>query len=225
MTPRRAISIFAAVFALDAASTASAADPPSQASPPSVAPPAAPPLSADDRALVQKAVDYLQGLKSAEGKFTQVDPKGRLSTGAFFLQRPGKARFQYDPPAELLVVADGTNVSVYDRKLKSFDQYPLEQTPLKLLLGKTVRLDQGVVVAKVERSKNGFTIIARDAHRQGLGGITLQFSQAPMTMTGWTVLDAQGQKTEVRLKGFVAKAGLPAGLFVLRDPAPRAHKE
>ena len=222
MNTRHAALAFAAVFAACAAPPAFAAD---ASSTPAVSPPpasSAPSLSAEDKALVQKAVDYLQNLQSAQGKFTQIDPKGKVSTGAFSMQRPGKARFQYDLPAELLVVADGDNVSIYDRKLKSFDQYPLEQTPLKLLLGKTIRLDQGVAVTKVDRSKDGFAITARDAHRQALGGITFQFSQTPLALTGWTVLDAQGQKTEIRLKGFTSKGNLPARLFILHDPRPRA---
>jgi outer membrane lipoprotein-sorting protein len=217
-----AVPTFAALASICAASPAGAFDPVSVAGPSSAAPPSAPPLSADDRALVQKAVDYLQGLKAAQGRFTQIDPKGRVSNGAFSMLRPGRARFQYDPPAALLVVADGANVSVYDRRLKTFDQYPLEQTPLKLLLGKTVRLDQGVVVTRVDRSQDGFSITARDARRPALGGITLRFSQAPLALKGWTVLDAQGQKTEVSLKGFSARGSLPASLFVLHDPTAHA---
>jgi outer membrane lipoprotein-sorting protein len=199
-----------------------AADPVPAAGASSPAPPTAPPLSPDDKALVQKAVDYLQGLKAAQGRFTQIDPKGRASTGAFSMLRPGRARFQYDPPAALLVVADGANVSVYDHRLKTFDQYPLEQTPLKLLLGKTVRLDQGVVVTKVDRSKGDFSITARDARRPALGGITLRFSEAPLALKGWTVLDAQGRTTEIALKGFSPRSTLPANLFVLRDPTAHA---
>jgi len=211
---RRALSAFPAIAALCAAlygaGPALAADPP----------PAN--LSADDKALVQKATDYIQNLKGVEGKFTQTDPKGQASTGAFFMQRPGKARFQYAPPAQLLVVADGSDVSVYDRKLKTFEQYPLEQTPLMLLLAKTVRLDRGIVITAVDRSKDGFAIAARDAHNQTQGQLTIRFSQNPIALSGWTVTDAQGRKTEVRLSGLHEKPSLPADLFVLRDPHPHA---
>ncbi len=206
---------FWALFLACTAAPAASADPAPAAVPSSAV---APPLSADDKALAQKAVDYLQNLKAAQGQFTQTDSKGRVSNGGFYLLRPGRARFQYDPPAALLVVADGVNVSVYDRKLKTFDQYPLDQTPLKLLLGKTVRLDQGVAVTKVDHGKDEFAITARDARHPALGGITLRFSAAPLALKGWTVLDAQGQKTEIALKGFSSKAALPASLFVLRDP-------
>ena len=213
MNRRCAAFALALVTVFTAAAPAFAADPP----------PAT--LSADDKALVQKATDYIQALKGAEGKFVQTDPKGRVSTGEFYMQRPGKARFQYAPPAQLLVVADGSNVSIYDRRLKSFDQYPLEQTPLMLLLAKTVRLDKGVVVTSVDRSKDGFAITARDAHQQVQGRITIRFSQNPLGLRGWTVIDAQGQKTDVQLNGLTAKASLPANLFVLHDPRPAADRQ
>jgi outer membrane lipoprotein-sorting protein len=183
-----------------------------------------PALSADDRALVQKATDYIQALRTAQGRFTQTDPKGHATTGALYIQRPGKARFQYDPPAQLLVVADGSNVSVYDRRLKSFDQYPLAQTPLSLLLGDTVRLDRGVQIVAVDHSRDGFTIAARDARRPALGGINLTFSNSPLALRGWTVIDAQGQKTEVRLSAFASRSGLDPKLFVLRDPRPESAR-
>ncbi|MFV4677451.1 outer membrane lipoprotein carrier protein LolA, partial [Mycobacterium tuberculosis] len=73
-------------------------------------------MSAADAALVDKAAAYLQGLKSAQARFSQTDPRGMVTTGTFSLQRPGKARFAYDAPTDLTVVADGVNVNVLDGK-------------------------------------------------------------------------------------------------------------
>ncbi len=187
--------------------------------------PPAPQLSADDKALVQKATNSIQAIKAVQGKFTQIDPKGHVSMGLFYMQRPGKARFQYDPPAKLLVVADGANVSVYDRKLKTFDQYPLTQTPLMLLLADTVRLDRGVAVSAVDKSPTGFSIIASDARRQTQGRIVIAFSQNPTMLKGWTVIDAQGQKTEVKLGALTARTKLAPSLFVLHDPRPPSARQ
>lgn len=203
-----------ALFALCAAAPALAVDPAPVVSGP-------PALSADDKATVQKVVDYIDRLTSVEGRFAQIDPKGHRSTGLFDMQRPGKARFQYDPPAELLVVSDGSNVSVYDRKLKSFDQYPLAQTPLALLLAKPFKLDHGVAILSVDRSKDGFAVVAGDARRRSQGRLTLQFSQTPLALKGWTLIDAQGQKTDVKFGALKQKASLDPKLFVLRDP--KAH--
>ena len=113
-------------------------------------------LSADDKALVDKAVAYLQGLSEAKGRFSQTDARGATSGGELFLKRPGKARFAYDPPSGLLVVSDGGAVAVQDSRLKTFDSYPLGATPLSLFLAKTIRLDRGVEVTRVARAADGF---------------------------------------------------------------------
>lgn len=178
----------------------------------------APALSPDDQALVQTATDYLQGLKTVSGRFTQISANGAASAGVFYMQRPGKARFQYDPPAQMLVVADGYNVSIYDGRLKSFDQYPLGQTPLVLLLGRQVRFDRGVVVSEVNRTEEGFSITARDARKQAEGRITLYFGGDPLALKGWTVIDAQGQETRVHLGALTPASSLDPALFVLRNP-------
>jgi len=192
--------------------------------PAKAAPPAPVTLSAADKSLVDQAALYLQGLKSAQARFSQTDPRGSVSNGTFSLQRPGKARFAYDPPAELTVVSDGVNVNVYDGKLKTFDKYPLKQTPLALLLADAVKFDKAVAVTGVTREKTGFTVTLRDAAKQAEGRLSLSFSTGPVSLIGWQVIDAQGQKTVVRLSGL--KTGVPLGaeLFVLKDPHPHTFK-
>jgi outer membrane lipoprotein-sorting protein len=212
-------ALLAAAIALALPLSAGAAKPPSTAKPAATLA-----LSTADQALVDQAARYLQGLKSAQAKFSQTDHRGMVTTGTFSLQRPGKARFAYDPPADLTVVADGANVNVYDAKLKTFDKYPLKNTPLNLLLGDTVRLDKAAAITSVVRDKTGFTITLRDAAKQAEGRLSLSFSTGPVALTGWQVLDAQGQRTTVRLLGLKTGIPLEAGLFVLKDPHPHTFK-
>jgi outer membrane lipoprotein-sorting protein len=181
----------------------------------------APTLSADDKALVDKAVAYLQGLTEAKGRFTQTDSRGSVSQGDLFLKRPGKARFAYDPPSGLLVVSDGGAVAIQDSRLKTFDSYPLGATPLSLFLAKTIRLDKGVQVTRVARAANGFSIVARDGKRETAGQIMLSFTDDPMSLKGWTVTDAQGRTVLVKLDRLEPTSGLSPGLFVLKDPRPK----
>ena len=179
------------------------------------------PLSAADKALVDRAVAYLEGLTEAKGRFVQTDHRGRSTTGQLYLKRPGKARFAYDPPSGLLVVSDGGVVSVQDKRLKTFDQYPLSATPLSLFLARTIRLDRGVTVTRVQRHADGFTITARDGKKETAGEIALTFADSPLALTGWTVTDAQGRPTRVQLRGFARATGLDRSLFVLKDPRPK----
>lgn len=183
--------------------------------------PAIAPLSADDRALVDRAATYLQGLTEAKGRFVQTDARGTMTQGTVYLKRPGKARFAYEAPSGLLVVADGANVSVADSRLKTFDRYPLMATPLSIFLARQIKLDRGVVISDVSRMADGFTITARDGKKQAEGQITLTFSDNPLALVGWTVSDAQGQSTRIRLSGLQRASGLAPTLFVLNDPRPK----
>jgi outer membrane lipoprotein-sorting protein len=181
-------------------------------------------LSAADRALVDRAVAYLEGLSEAKGRFVQTDARGRSTTGALYMKRPGKARFDYDAPSGLLVVSDGGRVSVQDTRLKTFDQYPLSATPLSLFLAKTIRLDKGVTITRVARHADGFSITARDGEKKTAGQITLTFSDSPLALKGWTVTDAQGRPTRVELVELQRASGLDGGLFRLKDPRPQVGR-
>ena len=181
-------------------------------------PAAAAPLSAADQALVAKAQAYLQGLGQVKGRFSQTDPRGSKSAGDIYIKRPGKARFAYDAPRNMVIVSDGSRVSVYDPRLKTFDTYPLSQTPLSLFLAKEIRIERGVDITQVTRFPNGFAITAKDSRGQTRGWITLTFANGPMRLTEWTVSDAQGARTRVQIAALTPVAALDDGFFVLKNP-------
>jgi outer membrane lipoprotein-sorting protein len=176
-------------------------------------------LSAHDLGLVNKATAYLQNLQEVEGRFEQTNPRGSIQAGDVFLKRPGKARFQYDPPSGLVVVSDGKNVSVWDSRLRTFDRTPLGATPLAILLARKVSLDQDVEVFRVGAYDDGFYLSARSASGQSRteGFITMVFGGSPLTLRGWTLVDGQGQATKVKITS-LAPTPVKPELFVLNDP-------
>ncbi len=176
------------------------------------------PLSADDQALADKAIAYLQATKSAKGGFKQTDSRGNVMQGTFFLQRPGKARFDYDPPARMIMASDGQVVSVWNLRLKTFQSYPLSLTPLGIFLAKEIRLDGGVKVVRVDRLADGFTVVARDTRHQFRGQIALTFADNPFRLTGWTITDAQRLSTRVDLTDFALTAPFDASFFKPANP-------
>ena len=192
------------------------------ASPALAAAPAA--LSPADQALVDKAVAYLSQLRTAKGRFVQTDGRGVSTQGTIYLQRPGKARFEYDAPSGLTVVSDGAYVYVSDSRLKTFDGYPLKTTPLALFLAREIRLDRGVRVVRVARLADGFSITAADTRKETRGEITLNFSNpdAPR-LIGWTITDARGSATRLRLTELSPAGPFPPATFVLKDPRPRRN--
>jgi outer membrane lipoprotein-sorting protein len=185
--------------------------------------PSAAALNADDQALVDRAVAYLEGLSSASGHFVQTDARGGVTQGELLLQRPGKARFEYDPPSGLLVVADGRNVSVLDKRLKTFESYPQRSTPLGMFLAGRIKLDGGVRVTRVARLSDGFSLTAEDPRKQTRGSITLNFTDKPLALAGWTLVDSRNAVTRVRIVDLKAVSGLDPAKFVLRDPRPPIH--
>ncbi len=179
-----------------------------------------PNFNAADKARVAKATAYLQALGGAEGRFEQSDDRGRTVQGKWFLQRPGKMRFEYDAPSSLLVVSNGRQVNTWDPRLQSFNSYPLSETPLSLFLDKTIRFDQGVLITEVTSNASSFTLTARSRTKSVQGSVRLTFDQAgdgPVALRQWTIIDAQGKATTVHLLS-LAESHPAASLFVLEKP-------
>jgi outer membrane lipoprotein-sorting protein len=172
-------------------------------------------MSAADRAAVDRASSYLSGLTSARGRFVQTDANGATTQGTFYLQRPGKIRFEYDAPSRLLVVADGRQIHVHDPRLKTFRSMAQSSTPLSLFLGRTIDIDRSAVTS-VSRNGNAFSINARDRRNPRSGYITLSFSGSPLQLREWTVVDPQNRRTRVRITSMTKTAGFPASLFSAR---------
>ena len=182
-------------------------------------------LSAADRATLAQAQTYLQNLTSAQGNFVETGPGGQRRTGRFWLQRPGKMRFEYTDPAGLLVVSDGNNVKRYDPRLNVFRQVPLGATPLSTFLARNVRLDQGVRIDRVTRMQSGaFAITARDSRNPNEGSVILAFAGSPLRLQEWTITDAQGSRTRTQLTSLTPAPNLAASLFQLRDPTQRPRR-
>jgi len=189
----------------------------SVAASPTMAGPSA--LSGEDSTLVARAVAYLESLTSAKGHFEQTDSRGEETSGTFVIQRPGRARFDYDPPSGLVIASNGFKVTVVNRRLKTIESYPLGVTPLGLFLAKNIRLDKGVVVSAVDRTATGFILTAQDGHERSRGAIAMSFSEQPLRLEGWTVTDARGQSVRVRLSGLAPTAPQSWKFFELSDPA------
>jgi len=165
-----------------------------------------------DDPLVARAIGYLDGLVSVKGRFQQSNEKGGEADGTFYLARPGRARFEYDPPSGLLITCDGQTVTLSDARRGAFQHVPLSSTPLAVFLSDHIRLDRGARVTRVDRSADGFSITARGT-QAAAGQITLYFTDSPLRLTGWAVVDAQSHVTRVTLGPLAAISPPPASFF------------
>ena len=155
--------------------------------------------SPEEAADVARVEAYLNGLKSLKAKFMQVAPDGSITQGLAWVQRPGRMRFQYDPPAPFLLVASRGLLVFNDTYLKQTSNIPLSRTPLGILLADTVRLSGDVTVTRIERLPGQLQIGLVRTETPGEGTLTLIFADTPLVLRQWVVLDAQRQETHVTL--------------------------
>ena len=188
---------------------------------PMAAPARAATLTDQDRADVARIEAYLNGFHTMSGRFLQVGPDGLSSEGKVWLSRPGRMRFEYDPPVPILVVGDGTFVIFHDKELGQIDRIPLGATPLAFILRDEVKLSGGLSVDKVERQRGVLRVTLFDTARPKEGRLTLTFSDGPLTLRQWQVIDAQGKATNITLNDVALNETLPGRLFVFIDPSPR----
>lgn len=155
-------------------------------------------FDAKQRALADKVSAYLTSVRQLQGKFVQVGPDGSKSEGEFFLQKPGKVRFDYNPPNPIEMIADGQSVVVRDRKLATQDLYPLSQTPLRFLLADRIDLMKDTNLVGVYADDVFVTVVIEE--RQILAGthrVMLMFGAQDYQLRQWTVTDPQGYDTTV----------------------------
>jgi outer membrane lipoprotein-sorting protein len=164
-----------------------------------------------------RASDYLNGIHSMRGSFLQIDPNGTAEQGNFYIVKPGKMRFEYQAPNPTLVVSDGKTVAVFNKKLNTVDTYPLYATPLNLLLSDDVKLQYNPNVMGVTRQTGEIIVYAKaGATKQGAGGnITITFSDSPLELRQWTIVDEQGLSTTVSLRNVQTGVTLPPEIFSL----------
>lgn len=165
--------------------------------------------------------NYLNGIGSMEGSFVQVGPDGDLSEGRFFMRRPGRIRFEYEPPNPALIVADGFWVGVYDTRDQTLDRFPLSETPLDLLLRDRVDLRSEGAIQSIERAGGQLRVRAVDPGAPDQGSITMVFNDNPLELIQWIVTDEQGLATTVALSEVRRNVDLNPSLFRIEEPKRR----
>lgn len=166
-----------------------------------------------EQSLINQIEAYLNNQTSITANFLQVAADGSTRTGKAWLQRPGKMRFQYDPPDPQLLVA-GFGLLVYrDPDLDQTTNIPLGSTPLGILLAKHVDLSAGVTVTNIQQNPGEDSITLIRTGKAAEGSLTLVFGTDPLELRQWVVDDAQGRETRVSLYDIAAAGPFPDSLF------------
>ena len=159
----------------------------------------------------------LNGITTMEGTFVQVGPNGDLSEGLFYMRRPGRIRFEYQPPNPALIISDGFWVGVCDKISETIERFPLSETPLDLLLRDRVDLRNEGAITAIDRSEGQMRVTAVDPDAPDQGSITMVFDDATLELRQWIVLDTQGLATTVALSDTRRNVALDPNLFFIED--------
>ncbi|MFD1340882.1 LolA family protein [Litorisediminicola beolgyonensis] len=167
---------------------------------------------------------YLNAMKTAQGSFTQINDDGTISTGTLSISRPGKMRFDYNPPEKQLVMAGSGTVVVLDRKMGATPEtYPLNQTPLSIILAPNVDLTRAGMVTGHSFDGTATVVTAQDPSHPEYGNIQMKFTGNPVELRQWIVNDSNGATTTVVLGG-LQKKSLGSSLFDIRSEIAKVKR-
>ena len=173
-------------------------------------------FDAKQRAMLDKVSNYLSSVQTMVGNFVQVGPDGRRVDGTFSIQKPGKVRFQYNPPSPIDIIADGSSVVVRDRSLETADFYPLSQTPLRYLLADHIDLLHDTDVLSVSADDTFVTVVIEETQvMTGTNRLMIMFDAKNMQLKQWTVTDPQGLDTTVAVYNLDSVKKPDPNLFVI----------
>jgi outer membrane lipoprotein-sorting protein len=173
-------------------------------------------FDAKQKALLDRVSLYLSNFQTLVGNFVQVGPDGNRTDGTFYIQKPGKVRFEYNPPSPIDVIADGSSVVVRDRNLATQQLLPLSQTPLRYLLADHIDLLRDTNVVSVSADDKFITVVVEE--RQVMVGTTrlmIMFDAKNAALKQWTVTDPQGLDTTVAVYNLDSTKKPDPNLFVI----------
>lgn len=170
------------------------------------------------QATIDRVQQYLSDLSSVVSDFTQVAPDGTLTSGKFYLKRPGKMRWQYNPPTPILMVSNGSELVYYDYELEQVSHIPLDSTLIGFLAQDKIRFDGKVGIISFSENAGAIRIELTQIKKPDEGRLMLEFSDSPLTIRSMVVTDSTNQVTTVSLNNAHFGIKLDPELFIFRDP-------
>jgi outer membrane lipoprotein-sorting protein len=173
-------------------------------------------FDAKQRSTLDRISLYLSSVQTMVGNFVQVGPDGGKTQGTFYIQKPGKVRFEYNPPTPIDIIADGSSVVVRDRNLATQDLYPLSQTPLRYLLADRIDVLRDTDVISVTSDDTFVTVVIEEKQLVvGTSRLMIMFDAKDLALKQWTVTDPQGLDTTVAVFNLDATKKPDPNLFVI----------
>jgi outer membrane lipoprotein-sorting protein len=162
---------------------------------------------------------YFNGVRTMQARFVQSNPGGTVVQGTLSVSRPGRMRFEYDPPSQLKIVADGSQVTMWDIANRDFGQWPIGWTAASFLVREPMVLQGGdLTVEKIERTDGMLQLTMSQTRKPNEGKVIVRLGENPMVLRGWSIIDSRGQRVDVSLNGLQTGLPLAASLFKFDGP-------
>lgn len=173
-------------------------------------------LSPQQTEAINRISGYFNSFRTLRGEFTQLSPKGNMSTGTMYISKPGKMRFDYAAPNPFLLVSDGKWVTLKDRARERGDQVPLSATPLRIVVAPEVDLLRDTNVLGFEQADGISQVVLEDKKGSVSGRIMLIFDETRNELQQWVIIDGKGRRTTVTLSNLEPDVKIDPKLFVVK---------
>lgn len=172
-----------------------------------------------ENATLLRAIEAnLNGVRTLQANFIQVAPDGTVSDGKFYLSRPGRIRFEYNPPSRLLIVSHDKWITLIDYDINQVSRWPINDTPFGILVGKTIRFGKTIGVTGLERAPGLVSVTLYKKADPKAGSVKLIFTNPPLQLRQWEVTDGRGQVTRVGLTDVQINMAIADSQFQFKDP-------
>jgi len=185
--------------------------------------PSAAALTSQDADDLRRITSYLNGISTMTARFRQ-SSAGGIVTGSLWMARPGRMRFEYDPPSPILLIADRFYVYYVDKQLAQMSKVGLKSTPAWFLLRDPITFDD-LLIKRFERGANTLTMTLVDPKEPDNGSLTIVFNSQPLALREWTIVDQQRKTTTVSISNVQFGVALDPGLFVYQDPFTAGRRQ
>jgi outer membrane lipoprotein-sorting protein len=171
------------------------------------------PAGAQQAIGVPQIEQYFNSMRSLKARFVQSNPNGSVVQGNLYVRRPGRMRFEYDPPSQLKIVADGMQVTMWDNATRDFGQWPIGWTAASFLVKDPLSLSGDLTVEKLERVNGLIEATMSQTRRPQEGKVIVRLSENPLLLRGWTIIDNRGNRVTVSLSDMQTGLQLADSLF------------
>ena len=161
---------------------------------------------------------YINSIRTLQARFVQSNPNGSVVQGTLYLRRPGRMRFEYDAPSQLKIVADGSQVTMWDPPNRDFGQWPIGWTAASFLVKEPFQLSGDLTVESMRRKDGLLALTVVQTRKPQEGKIIVRVSENPMQLRGWSIIDNRGNKVDVTLTDFKTGTQLADSLFKYDGP-------